>query len=145
MADDPSTIQRTPAYFIVHGLSHLRAALTAAQQSGRAVVALSGPAASAYAGAGWWQALTEQGRLEFPDVLLTAILDCGDRAGDALAAFACGVTDIIFTGHPDAVTRLRGIAETWGARVHDRRPEALDLINLKDPLFAARRHCGLSP
>jgi cell filamentation protein len=113
-------LDRAPVCFIVHGLPHLRAALTAGAEFGRPIIALS------------------------PEVQLTAIFDCGDRAGDALAAFDAGVTDIVFTGHPDAFTRLTAIAAGLGVRVHDRRPEGFDLINLKDPLFAARRHCGLS-
>jgi cell filamentation protein len=137
-------LDRAPVCFIVHGLPHLRAALTAGAEFGRPIIALSGPSAGAYAGAGWFTELVRQGRAEFPEVQLTAIFDCGDRAGDALAAFDAGVTDIVFTGHPDAFTRLTAIAAGLGVRVHDRRPEGFDLINLKDPLFAARRHCGLS-
>jgi class I fructose-bisphosphate aldolase len=130
---------RPPLCFVIHGARHLRAALTAGRESGRAVVAVSGAGASAYAGAGWFQAMVGDGRAAFPDVALTAILDCGDRAGDVMAAFQRGVTDIVFTGHPDAATRLRAIAAGFGARVHDRRPEGIDLINPEDPLFTARR------
>ncbi len=135
----------TPVIFIVHGLPHLRAALRAGAESGRPVVAVSGQGSGAYAGAGWFVELVRQARAEFPDVPLTAMLDCADRAGDALAAFDAGVTEIIFTGHPDAGARLRGIAASLGAKLHDRRPEGLDLMNLKNPLFTARRHCGLPP
>ncbi len=134
-----------PVIFIVHGLPHLRAALAAGAESGRPVIAVSGQGAGAYAGAGWFVELVRQARAEFPNVPLTAMLDCADRAGDALAAFDAGVTEIIFTGHPDADARLRGIAASLGAQVHDRRPEGLDLMNLKNPLFAARRHSGLPP
>jgi hypothetical protein len=51
----------------------------------------------------------------------------------------------VFTGHPDARTRLQAIASEMGAHIYPNRPDGLDLINLKDPLFAARRRCCLSP
>jgi len=127
-----------PAFFVVHSLDHLRAALTAGQASGREVVALSAPAATAYAGPEWFPALIRRARAEFPDADLTAILDCGDRGGDALAALKAGAACIVFTGHPDAGRRLAAIAAETGARILDARPTAFDLLSATDAFHAAR-------
>ncbi len=130
-----------PACFTIHGPEHLRAALAAGASSGRPVVALSAEGAAAYAGAGWFKALAEHGAADFPDVPLTAILDCGDRAGDALAALNAGVLHIVFNGHPKATASLAAIADGLGATVHAGRPESCDLLNAADPEYAARRWC----
>lgn len=130
-----------PATFTVHGLAHLRAALEAGAGSGRPIIALSAPGASAYAGASWFAALIAEGRAEFPDVTLTAILDCGDRAGDALAALRLGLREIVFTGHEEAAERLDEIAREMGAVVRVRRPEAMDLLDIADAARAARKWC----
>ena len=137
-------MDRPAACFTIHGLAHLRAALSAGAQSGRPVVAISAPGASGFAGAGWFAALIEQGRQEFPDVPLTAILDCADRAGDVPAALRRGITQIVFTGHPEAAVRLQDIAGQMGATVLLERPPACDLLNARDPLRDARIHCEAS-
>ena len=135
----------TPAAcFTIHGLAHLRAALTAGAQSGRPIVALSAAGASGYAGAGWFAALIEQGRAEFPAVPLTAILDCADRAGDVPAALRRGITHIVFTGHPEAALRLQDIVGQVGATILLERPASLDLLTARDPFRAARLHCEAS-
>lgn len=128
--------------FTVHGLPHLRAALKAGAQSGRPIVAISAIAASAYAGAGWFAEMIRAGREEFPNAELTAILDCGDRAGDVLVALQAGIACVIFTGHPEAARRLTAIAAEAGATILAERPVSFDLLNLRDPDFAARRRCG---
>jgi hypothetical protein len=130
-----------PACFVVHGLEHLRAALTAGAHSGRPIVALSAAGASGYAGAGWFAGLIEQGRVEFSEVGLTAIFDCADRAGDVLVAFETGLKRIVFTGHPSALDRLRQIGATYGAAIVAERPPAFDLLHARDPVYAARAFC----
>jgi len=134
-------LEPIPAAFVVHSLRHLRAALAAGAAAGRPIIALSAPGASAFAGASWFLALIEQGATEFPDVPLTAILDCGDRGGDAVAALQAGAMHLIFTGHLGALARLKGIAADYGASVDDRRPSAFDLLNTADPVYAARAAC----
>jgi acyl-CoA reductase-like NAD-dependent aldehyde dehydrogenase len=128
--------------FTVHGLPHLLAALKAGAESGRPIVAISAVAASAYAGALWFAEMTQAGREEFPDAQLTAILDCGDRAGDVLVALQAGIACVIFTGHPEAARRLTAIAAETGATILTTRPASFDLLNLRDPDFAARRRCA---
>lgn len=129
------------ACFVVHSLSHLRAALAAGAASGRPIVALSAVGASGFAGAAWFASLVEHGRSEFPGVELTAILDCADRAGDVLVAFETGLKHIVFTGHPQAGERLAKIALEYGASIVMDRPEAFDLLHSSDPAYAARAFC----
>jgi hypothetical protein len=111
-------------------------------ETGRPVIALSAEAASAYAGAAWFAEMIRAGREEFPDVPLTAMLDCGDRAGDVLVALEAGIACAIFTGHPEAAVRLAAIAAATGATILADRPPSCDLLNLRDPDFAARRRCA---
>ena len=132
------------ACFTIHSLAHLRAALTAGAASGRPVVVLSAAGASAFAGAGWFAALIEQGRRESPEVELTAMLDCGDRGGDVLAALKLGLKHVIFTGHAEAAIRLGDIASRTGASIVTARPPTCDLIDAKDPFRRARIHCEAS-
>jgi hypothetical protein len=131
--------------FVIHGLTHLRAVLGAGNAANRPVIVISAPAAGAYAGANWFAALIEHGATEFPNVAMTAILDCGDRGGDVLAALKAGLRHIVFTGHPDAAARLIAIASSGGARILSRRPEALDLLDIADLDYAVRRHCECLP
>jgi hypothetical protein len=131
--------------FVIHGLKHLRAALAAARAAARPVIVISAPAAGAYAGANWFAVLIAHAAAEFPDVEMTAILDCGDRGGDVLAALKAGLRHIVFTGHPDAAARLIAIATVDGARILDRRPPALDLLDSADVDYAARKHCECLP
>lgn len=123
---------------VVHGLDHLRAALAIGASRGQSVVAVSAPVATAYAGANWFLALAAAGHAEYPQVELTAILDCGDRAGDALTALDLGAKHLVFAGHADAASRLAAIAAQRGAVILDRRPAALDLLDVKDFDYAFR-------
>jgi hypothetical protein len=135
---------RPAACFTIHSLAHLRAALSAGAAIGRPVAVLSAAGASAFAGAGWFAALVEQGHREFPEVALTAMLDCGDRGGDVLAALKLGLRHVIFTGHPGAAARLGDIASRTGASIVAARPPSCDLIDAKDPFRRARIHCETS-
>ena len=137
-------LNAAPVCFVIHSLVHLRAALTAASSLGDPVIALSAPGASAYAGAAWFAALVRQGEAEFPNVPFIAILDCGDRAGDVLSALGTGLKHLVFTGHPEALRRLKAIAAESGAEILDRRPEAFDLVNRRAPERAARAWCQAS-
>ena len=137
------TVRAPAACFTIHSLTHLRAALTAGAETGRPIVALSAVGASGFAGAAWFAALIEQGRGEFPDVPLTAMLDCADRAGDVPAALRLGLRHVIFTGHAEAAVRLRDIASQTGAAIVATRPAGCDLIDTKDPFYTARAHCRI--
>jgi DNA-binding transcriptional LysR family regulator len=134
-------LHKPAACFIIHSLTHLRAALAAGKATGRPIVALSAIGASGFAGAGWFASLTDQGRQEFPEVELTAILDCADRCGDVLAALNRGIAHLIFTGQPELGEKLQDIASQMGGLILSQRPPARDLIASKDPFRTARLHC----
>jgi len=136
MSDGPE-----PAAFVVHSLAHLRAALAAGAASGRPVVALSAPGASAFAGPAWFAAMVKAARDEFPEASFTPVIDCGDRAGDVLNALDLGLRHVIFTGSSEAAARLEAIAAGIGATVTNRRPEAFDLLNIRDAGPAALKWC----
>ena len=99
------------------------------------MVLLSATNAGIYAGAGWFKALVEAAANAVPEAVFTALLDCGDQPGTALAAIRAGVEGIIFNGRNDVADRLADIAHQRGIGFLTQRPTAgLDLL---DDFFAA--------
>ncbi len=111
----------TPAQ-TVRDWAETRAALQAARSQGRAVFLCSPPGASSWLGAGWWAALQEKAGGEFPDVDFVLALDCGDSAGDAMAAIRAGVKALIFTGENDAALKLDNMAAQSASRLYRQHP-----------------------
>jgi acyl-CoA reductase-like NAD-dependent aldehyde dehydrogenase len=109
-----------PRPIVVRSLAEAVAALEAANC--REIVLVSAPGAGLYAGPGWWAALTEAAREAVPAARFSAILDCGDDAGAAMAAIRAGVEAVIFTGRADVGRRLARIAVAQGARLLTIRP-----------------------
>jgi hypothetical protein len=89
------------------------------------VTLLSATGAAGYAGPSWFRAVVDEARATHPDVEVTAVLDCGDMPGHALAALRDGVAAIRFSG--DTAAKIADIAAQYGALVIAERPEALDL------------------
>ena len=118
-----------PAAIVIHGLAHAAAALAAAAELGVKVTLLSAPGAAGYVGPGWFRAVIEQARAVYPDADVTAVLDCGDMPGHALAALRDGVAAIRFSG--DTADKIADIAAQYGALVIAERPEALDLAEVE--------------
>ncbi|WP_207476748.1 hypothetical protein [Arenibaculum pallidiluteum] len=123
---------------LVHGSAEVRAALGAAASLGVGVRLCSAPGAGCHGGGAWFRALIEDGRREFPEVPVTAVLDCADRPGAALAALRAGVPDVALAGKPDLLERVRAIAEAQGARLHTPCAGGLDLRGRRDALEACR-------
>jgi fructose/tagatose bisphosphate aldolase len=124
---------------IVHSLEQARAALAAAAALGTAVTVESAAGAGAYAGPLWFKALIEEARREHPTVAVSAVLDCAEEAGTALAALRAGLERVRFTGPEETRRRLAEIAEARGAAVEGASSEpALDLLAASDPEAAAR-------
>lgn len=107
---------------VVHGIGDVRAAL--APQ--RPVILLSATGAALYAGVGWWMALVALGRAEFPDAMITDLLDCADAPGRAMEALRAGQQHIRLDPGP-AWARVAAAGRSVGATVHANRPAALDL------------------
>lgn len=118
-----------PPAIVFHGLAQAVAALMAAGELGLPVTLLSAPSAAGYAGPGWFRSVVEQARAAHPSVEATAVLDCGEFSGLALAALREGVAVIRFSG--DTGDKIADIAGQLGARVITARPEALDLSGVE--------------
>ncbi len=129
---------------IVHSLGQAIAALTAASKADCTVVLASALGAGSYAGPGWFGALVAAAREAVPDARFSALLDCDDDVGAALASIRTEIEGVVFTGRTDVAGRLADIASQHGVRfVTDRREAALDL---GEDFFAApeilERRCG---
>lgn len=123
---------------LVHDIGDARAALAAARALGLGVVLVSPPSGAASLGAGWWQGMLRQLAAEYPEVQVTAILDCGARADLAQAALRQGLADICYRGPAGVARKLAEIAARRGARLHRRLPQALDLTGVADRGAACR-------
>ena len=119
---------------IVHSLAHAVGALRAAARVGRPIILLSTPEAGVYVGPGWFGALVAAARESVPDARFSAILDCGDQAGAALAAIRAQIERVIFTGRADVASRLADIARQHGVRLETTRPAAV--LDLGTDFFA---------
>jgi acyl-CoA reductase-like NAD-dependent aldehyde dehydrogenase len=113
---------------VIHSLAQAIVALAAAARTSRPVVLASAPDAGGYVGPGWFGALVAAAREAVPDARFTALLDCGDDVGTALAAIRSEVEGVVFTGRADVARRLAEIARQHGVRFETERPTvALDL------------------
>ena len=119
---------REAPVIIIYSLAQAIAALTAAVRAGRPVVLASAAGAGSYTGPGWFGALIGAIREAVPDGRFSALLDCGDDVGAALAAIRSEIEGVVFTGRTDVARRLADIARQHGVRfVTDRPVPALDL------------------
>ena len=123
---------------LVHEIADARAALAVARALGAGVVLASPPSGAASLGPGWWQGMLRQLAAEYPEVQVTAILDCGARADLAQAALRQGLADICYRGPAGVARKLAEIAARRGARLHRRLPQALDLTGVADREAACR-------
>jgi hypothetical protein len=108
---------------VVHGLDQVRAAL----RPGLPVTLLSAPGAAVFAGCLWWRALIDAARAEFPDAVLTDVLDCAAAPGQAMAALRIGQRLLVLDPASPAFAAVNAAASPLGAIVLAVRPPALDL------------------
>ena len=123
---------------IIHSLDHARVALGAAAEAGVPVTLASAPGAAAYTGPAWFREVVRIARADFPQVEVSAVLDCGTRAGDVMAALRLGLERVRFTGKKAVAEKLTAMADAWGAELLTGRIEALDLRGERDPSAACR-------
>ena len=114
---------------VIHSLDHARAALAAAATCGRQVILASAPSAALQTGPGWFKALIEQAGEAYPTVAITAILDCGDQPGAAMAALRLGLMNLRFQGTAEFRAKLEGM----GAIFAPPAEASLDLRGNKEP------------
>ena len=116
-------------------LAQAGAARTAAARAGRPAIIASATGAGSYAGPGWFGALVAAAREAVPEADFSALFDCADEAGAALAAIRSGIERVLFTGDDELARRLCEIARQHGVELVTERPQpALDLA---DEFFAA--------
>lgn len=135
----PATDAPSGPAITIHSAADARAALAAAAEAGVAVTLVSAPGAAAYVGPAWFREVVAEARAHHPDALAAALLDCGDRPGDVLAAFRAGVPGVVFTGRRDVAEKLAALARAHGIAFHTAYPPARDLLDVSDPLAACRR------
>ncbi len=129
-----------PDAITIHNLRQAHAALAAAAATQRPVRVLSAPVASAAVGPAWFAAVLEQASLSHPDAQFTAVLDCGELPGSALAALRHGLKAIRYDG--PQWRKIKDIAAQCGATLLRKRPRSLDMMTLTggdDALFDACR------
>ncbi len=123
---------------IIHSLDHARTALGAAADTGVPVTLASAPGAAAYVGPAWFREVVRIARSDFPQVEASAVIDCGGRAGDVMAALRLGLERVRFTGKKAVAEKLAAMAGELGAELVTGRLEALDLRGESDPAAACR-------
>jgi fructose/tagatose bisphosphate aldolase len=131
-----------PQAITIHDITHARAALAAARETGKPVILLSAPAAAGSVGVAFFAALVRQARGEFPDVAAFAILDCDHAAGRALAALRGSFDGVVYRGGGESWERLHDIAEQANVRLLPTRPDSIDLLECSDAEEAARTWLG---
>ena len=134
-----------PPAVLVHGIDGLRAALAAAANLGRPLTVLSFPGAAGSAGASWFHALVRAGSADYPDVPVTAVLDCGGQPGHALAALRVGVRHLLLADSVPAWTRVRAIAETAGGTLYGSAGPVFDPRFFRDPVRGCREWLAVNP
>ncbi len=109
-----------PRVAVVGSLVEARAALASA--GGVPVVLVSPPGAAHYLGVGFFRALVDAARAEFPGAVIDGVMDCGDAPGFALSALRLGFKTVVLRGEPRAHARVAAIARSMGARILLRPP-----------------------
>jgi delta 1-pyrroline-5-carboxylate dehydrogenase len=133
---------RDAPVIVVHSLGQAVAALTAAAKCDGPLVLASASGAGSYVGPGWFGELVSVAREAVPGAHFSALLDCGDDVGAALAAIRSEIEGVVFIGRTDVARRLADIARQHGVQLLTGRPvPALDLIDdfFASPEFLERR------
>jgi hypothetical protein len=114
---------------IVHSLEQALAACAAADRLKVSISLASAPSAALQVGPSWFKAVIEHASERYPGVAVTAILDCGDEPGAAMAALRAGLKNLRFHGAEALRPKLTEMGAIFAAA-----PEArLDLLDLKEP------------
>jgi len=123
---------------VVHSLEQALAALAAARISSRSVTLASASGAALQAGPAWFKAVIEQAVERYPDVAVTAILDCGDQPGAVMAALRAGLKHLRFAG----AAELREKLAEMGAVFAEPPDATLDLLDTREPEAACAAFLG---
>jgi hypothetical protein len=96
---------------VVNGLQEARAALVRGERALE-----SPPFAACHAGVGYYAALLQRLREEFPDISFTFVVCCGDDPAIAHEALRQGIVDVRAHVAPAMANKLQAIADGMGAR-----------------------------
>jgi acyl-CoA reductase-like NAD-dependent aldehyde dehydrogenase len=129
----PRSYEPDGPVIVVHTAAQATAALAAAARAGRPVVLASPPDAAASMGPGMFRAMVAAARQAEPRARSLAVLDCGARAGDAMAALREGIEAVCFRGDKEVAAKLADMAEQSGARLLTALDAALDLTETREP------------
>jgi hypothetical protein len=127
---------------VVHDLDQAMAALAIAAEVQRPVAIWSARRAALDLGIGWFAAVARLAHAAEPRAEAAFILDCGTRADLVQEAFREGLDEVCFTGRAAVAERLADIARKCRARLHMKRPRALDLDRKVDIQSALRTYLG---
>jgi hypothetical protein len=119
---------------VIHSSAQALAALAAARTLNRSVILASTPGAALQTGPAWFRAVIDQATERYPDVAVTAILDCGDQPGAVMGALRVGLTHLRFAGPAETRTKLAEMGAIFAAPAD----AALDLLDASDPEAACR-------
>jgi len=125
----------------IHGLADARAAGAAAAALGLPLTLVAG----SYGGAPWLLSIVGRVARAHPGLTVAAVLDCGDRAGEAQGALAAGVPHALFTGRDDVAIRLAALAAGYGATLLTALPPVFDPRGTRDPEAACRAWLSSQP
>ena len=127
---------------VVHDLVQAAMALAVAASLKEPIAIWSAPRAAIELGVGWFAGLMRRAQESEPRARAVFVLDCGDRADLVQDAFREGLGDACFTGRAAVAARLADIARKSRARLHRKRPRALDLGAKQDPAGALKAFLG---
>ena len=114
--------RRYPAV-VIHGLAHARTVLAV----GLPVTLLSARGAALFAGCGWWRAVIERARGDFPAVPFDDILDCADAPGLALGALRIGQRLLVLDPATPGWHAVAAVTGSLGGELLTSRPPTLDM------------------
>ena len=95
----------------------------------------SPPGAGCYVGPAWFREVAVAAVEAMPTARFSALLDCGNDVGAALAAIRSEIEGVVFTGRADVAQRLADIARQHGVRLVTERP--VIALDLGDDFFAS--------
>lgn len=127
--------------FIVHSLSQAILALTAARDAGVPVTLRSPSEGAQSMGPLFFRALAEAALDRVPGAQATAMLDCGDAPGLALAALRSGIKAVRVDVLDSTLAKLRDIAAQMNAKIYAPGEDGaiLDLATCPDMKASAAR------
>jgi hypothetical protein len=118
---------------IIYDLSQAKAALNAAAQCGRQIILLSPPETSAATGPGIFAETIALARKSHGEALAGALFDCGQEAGQALAAIRRGGCGIVIDLPAETATGIKDIASQSNVTVIEKIDgPVLDLATVAD-------------